>query len=304
MSPTARTTVVIATRNRAAELAHTLEQLAVLRPPDSDRRRRQRERRRHGGRGASCPRQDVVPRLLRIVRLRRNEGAAARTVGARYADTEFVAFCDDDSWWTGGSISRAEKLFDEYPSVALLAASVIVLPSGRLDPVCAEMADSPLGHEPHLPGPSVLGFLACSVIVRRREYLAAGGFSRLLHFAGEETLLAWDLAASGWDLCFVGELQTCHRPSSSRTSSTARIRRELRNATLTVWLRRPAQRCREVAQEVARQVLRDPTLLPVVPELAKRVPAVLRQRHTVPEWLEARIRLLENSVVGKGDGHS
>ena len=52
------------------------------------------------------------------------------------------------------------------------------------------MRDSPLEREADLPGPSVLGFLACGTIVRREAYLQAGGFDPLLFFFGEEELLA------------------------------------------------------------------------------------------------------------------
>ena len=64
------------------------------------------------------------------------------------------------------------------------------------------LADSPLGRDPALPGPSILGFLACSAVVRKDAFEAVGGFSKILHFRGEEQLLSWDLSAHGWDLCF------------------------------------------------------------------------------------------------------
>jgi len=35
----------------------------------------------------------------------------------------------------------------------------------------------------------VLGFLACTAIVRRSAFLDAGGFSRMLHLGAEEKLL-------------------------------------------------------------------------------------------------------------------
>jgi glycosyltransferase involved in cell wall biosynthesis len=297
--PTDRTTVVIATRDRCAELLETVHRLLTL-------------HREHpiivvdnASRDGTFPAVQSVrealdrPDRLRAIRLRRNDGAAARTVGARLADTEFVAFCDDDSWWVDDSLSRAEALFDHFPTVGLIAAAVTVMPSGRPDPMCEQMAHSPLGHAPGLPGPSVLGFLACSAIVRRHAFLEAGGFSRLLHFAGEETLLAWDLAAAGWDLCFVDEVQMCHQPSQQRAPAPARIRRELRNATLTTLLRRPPGRCGRAMGDVVRRVLRTPSMLPVVPELVVRTPAVLRGRRRVPNHIEERIRMLEGAETAR-----
>lgn len=73
------------------------------------------------------------------------------------------------------------------------------------------MAASPLGRHPSLPGPSVLGFLACSAIVRRSGFLGVGGFSTLLHFAAKK-LLSYDLAAHGWQLFYADDVHAHHHP--------------------------------------------------------------------------------------------
>ncbi|NVI85718.1 glycosyltransferase family 2 protein, partial [Actinomadura sp. BRA 177] len=125
------------------------------------------------------------------------------------------------------------------PRTALLAARVLIGEEERLDPVSAQMAEAPLGRPGGLPGPAVLGFLACSVIVRRDAFLDAGGFSDVLHFAGEEELLALDLAAAGWGLAYVPELVVHHHPSKTGRDPAGRRRREIRNRLLTAWLRRP-----------------------------------------------------------------
>jgi len=89
---------------------------------------------------------------IRVIWLSGNEGAAARTRGVREARTEVVAFADDDSWWAPGALSRASRLMREHPRLGLIAARVLVGPEERLDPVCAEMAASPLGAHPAVPG--------------------------------------------------------------------------------------------------------------------------------------------------------
>ncbi len=66
------------------------------------------------------------------------------------------------------------------------------------------MEHSPLPVEPDLPGPPVLGFLACAAIVRRKAYLEVGGFDPRMMIGGEEELLAADLASAGWGLAYVG----------------------------------------------------------------------------------------------------
>ena len=47
---------------------------------------------------------------------------------------------------------------------------VLVGTDERLEPACAAMAASPLAPEPGLPGPRVLGFVACGAVVRRSAY--------------------------------------------------------------------------------------------------------------------------------------
>ncbi|MCY1138512.1 glycosyltransferase [Actinoplanes sp. Pm04-4] len=216
-------TVVVATRNRADRLIETFPH--------------------HRARtilvdNASDTPQPLFPGVD-VVRLPANMGAAARNVGVQRARTPYVAFADDDSYWTPGSLARAAALMREHPRAALLAAKVLVGESGRVDPVSREMAASPLGTPVGAAGPSVLGFLACSIIVRRDAFLAAGGFEPRLFVYGEEALLAMDLAAAGHELSYVDELVVRHLPLPSGRDNGARARVETRNRVLTAMLRRP-----------------------------------------------------------------
>ena len=47
-----------------------------------------------------------------------------------------------------------------------LVARILVGPRESEDPICKENAHGPLPEEPDLPGPPVLGFLACAAIAR------------------------------------------------------------------------------------------------------------------------------------------
>ncbi|RFU38578.1 glycosyltransferase, partial [Actinomadura logoneensis] len=252
-------TTVVATRDRAAELARSLRHhprpVIVV-----DNASRDATAEVAGAAGAE------------VVRLDRNLGAAARNLGAERAATRYVAFADDDSWWAPGALARAAALLDAHPRAALLAGRVLVGEDERPDPVSDAMADSPLGRPHDLPGPAVLGFLACSAVVRRDAFLAAGGFSETLHFGGEEELLALDLAAAGWGLAYVPELTVHHHPSSLGRDAGARRRREVRNRLLTAWLRRPAA---ALVREVATAV-RTPDGRRGAVDAARALPAVLR----------------------------
>ncbi|OUC77259.1 glycosyltransferase family 2 protein, partial [Streptomyces swartbergensis] len=184
--------IVIATRNRCATLAEALNHLVAL--PE-------RPRILVADNASTDDTRVMLARdfpQVQVLALPFNHGALARNHGARALDTPYVAFSDDDSWWAPGALTRAARLFEEHPRLGLIAARTLVGPAADPDPLNEVLAASPLGQAADLPGTQVLGFLACASVVRRSAYLDAGGFHRLLFFGGEETLLAYDMAARGW----------------------------------------------------------------------------------------------------------
>ena len=261
--------VVIATRNRRARLMEFLPRHAapviVVDNASSD--------------GTPDAVEAAFPQVT-VVRLDENQGAAARNVGVERARTAFVAFADDDSYWEPGSLARAAALLRERERVGLLSARVLVGESRREDPISAAMARAPLGVPPGAPGPSVLGFLACAVVVRRAAFRAVGGFNPTLHVYGEEDLLAMDLAAAGWLLSYVPTLTVRHLPSPAGRDDRARRRVESRNRVLTALLRRPPQ---VVARTALDQWRRDPR---GVLDAARLLPRTLGQRHPLPAGVE------------------
>jgi GT2 family glycosyltransferase len=228
---------------------------------------------------------------VQVVGLRRNRGAAARTVGARLVDSPYVAFSDDDSWWAPGALARAVQLLDRHPRLAVLAARVLLGPGRRLDPVCQEMADSPLQPADDLPGPPLLGFIACGAVVRRDAFLEVGGFDARLGVGGEEELLALDLAARGWGLAYVDEVVAHHYPSPSRDPADRR-RLLVRNALWSAWLRRPLGGAARQTAHLAALAVHQPGAWPGVLLAMGGLPWVLRERRPVPRDLEAAIRRL------------
>lgn len=231
---------------------------------------------------------------LALIRLDTNRGAVGRNVGVAACHTPYVAFCDDDSWWTPESPAAAAEAFERHPSVGLLAARTIVWPQRREDSFSAQLAHSALGRRPDLPGPSILGFMSCAAIVRRRAFQQAGGFSEILHFRGEEQLLALDMAAAGWDLCYHPGLVAIHQPSSVRATTAAQAARVLRNDVLTTWLRRPIGHCLSASGRMVVAALRDREHAKGAVEAVVRLPAVVAQRRTLPGELERAVRLLES----------
>jgi GT2 family glycosyltransferase len=225
-----RISVVIVTRDRYPALHQTLVRLTAL--PD------------HApivvvDNGSSDGTAEAIRRdwpQVRLIALGRNLGAAGRTAGILAANTEYVAFSDDDSWWAPGSLDRAVRLFHDAPRLGLLAARLLIEPDGREDPLCAIMAAGPpLGVVPG--GYRITGFIACAAVVRSAAYLAVGGFHPRFGIGGEEDLLATDLTSAGWQCAYSAELLAHHAPSRGDARPGRRVR-EVRNALWTAWLRR------------------------------------------------------------------
>ena len=227
-----------------------------------------------------------------VVALTANRGAPARNIGVRLAGTPYVAFADDDSWWAPGALARAVELLEAHPRAAVLAARVLVGPEEREDPTNGAMAAAPLGREADLPGPSILGFLACGVVVRRSAFLEVGGFDDVVFFLGEEERVALDLAAAGWGLAYVPELVVHHHPSPARELK-GRAALAVRNRVLIAVQRRPWS---VVVQEVGRAVRSGPVGRAGARAALRRAPRALAVRRRLPAPVEqARLRLDERT---------
>ncbi|MGW0463816.1 glycosyltransferase family 2 protein [Streptomyces sp. NPDC003027] len=280
-----RTTVVVITHNRRAQLLRSLDRLAALpeRPAvvvvdnaSTD--------------GTARAVATHHPQAT-VLTPGRNLGAAGRNLGVHYARTPYVAFSDDDSWWEPGSLSRAADLMDRHERLGLIAGRVHVGPEGRPDPLNETLAASPLGLAADLPGPQVLGFLACAAVVRREAFLAVGGYHPLLFLGGEETLLAYDLVARGWGVCHCADIVAVHCPTGGVRPGRPAL--QFRNAALTAWLRRPLPIALRHTRELAEKARRDPEVRAALRETLKRLPAALRERRPLPAAVEAAARRLD-----------
>jgi GT2 family glycosyltransferase len=243
---------------------------------------------------------DGTPELVRthfpdvdVVALGDNRGSVARNIGVERARTPFVAFADDDSWWAADALATAVQHFERHPRLGVLAARVLVGEEERPDEICALMAGSPLGVEPDLPGPSVLGFLACGAVVRTEAFLAAGGFDDLIFFMGEEERLALDLATLGWGVSYADDVVAHHHPSPAR-DSVARQARAARNRLLTALLRRPWP---VVLRAVGEDLVAGRAGWLAVGQALRRLPTALARRAVVPPAVESARRLLDHQTA-------
>ncbi len=225
-----------------------------------------------------------------------NLGAVGRNLGVAEVSTPYVAFCDDDTWYEPGALADAADLLDAHPDVAVVTASIIVEPSGRLDAICEEMARSPLDRPPGIPGHPLLSFLAGVSIVRRTAFEEAGGFSARLWLGGEEELLASELASRGWRLTYVPEIVAHHAASTARDGHRRR-RDGIRNTLWFTWLRRPAGAAAWRTLRLMRRLPRDRVSVAGVGAALGGLPWVLRERRVVPPHVEAGYRRLDREQL-------
>jgi GT2 family glycosyltransferase len=154
----------------------------------------------------------------------------------------------------------------------------------------AFMATAPIGTPPDLPGPAVLGSLACGTVVRRDAFLACGGFDPVVSFMGEEARLAYDLAASGRGLAYCSDVVAHHHPASGNDPAPKQ-RLAARNRALTAWMRRPARVALAHTATLARAAVRDADVRTPAAFAARLPRALLRRRAPVPAVEAALARL-------------
>jgi GT2 family glycosyltransferase len=271
-------TVVVASRNRREELLATIPRheapVVLVDNASTD--------------GSAEAVRAAYPEVT-VLALDRNLGAAGRTLGVARAGTPFVAFADDDSWWAPGDLARAVGIMRAHPRLAVLNARILVGPEERLDPVCTQMARSPLPAPPGSPGPSLLGFVACAALVRTEAFEAVGGFDPVVRFPGEEERVALDLAAAGWELAYVDEVTIHHHPSPVRHAPGRRQAAVWRSRLLTALMRLPVT---DVAGTIVGALRAGRPGIEGALRGLPDVPAALLRRRTVPAGVRADLRRL------------
>lgn len=287
-TPDPRVTVVVITHNRRDEVLHTLDRLAELpeRPPvilvDN------------ASQDGTAPAVRRLHPTVRLIEAPTNLGAVARNAGTRLARTPYVAFCDDDTWWDPGALSRAADLLDAHPRLGVVNATIVVEPGGRDDPINRELRESPVETPEWLPGPALGSFLAGASVLRREAFEACGGFHPRLWLGGEEELLSADLATAGWELCYAEDLIAHHHPSANRDWHRRR-RDGIRNTLWFTWLRRPVRSAIRRTWHILRSLPRDRVSAAGIGAALAGAGWVIRERRTVPPSVERRFRALEHA---------
>jgi GT2 family glycosyltransferase len=236
-----------------------------------------------------------ISRDIEVIELGRNLGSASRNIGVARAHTPYVAFSDDDSWWSPGSLPAAADAFDANPALGLIAARILVGPERRLEPLCEVMANSPLAQgADKAAGIPITGFAACGAIVRRTAFLQTGGFELRLGVGGEEQLVALQLLRRGWQMVYLDHIIARHDPSPARDRTRRQVQ-EVRNALWSAWLRRPASSAWNLTWRLLRASWANWPRLKGLLEAMRGLPWVLRQRDPIPAWVEEQVQRTEAS---------
>jgi GT2 family glycosyltransferase len=281
-----RLTVVVMTWNRRPELLRTLGRMTAL--PE-------RPQIIVADNGSTDGSADAVAARfpqVRLLRGRRNVGALARNAAVRRVESPYVAFCDDDTWWEPGALGTAADLLDAHEGLGSVTGRIVVEPEGTEDPIVPELSGSPVPAPGWLPGPALLGILAGASMLRVSAFREVGGFSPKLRIGGEEELLAIDLAACGWWMCYREDVVVHHAASAVRDARQRR-RQGIRNTLWTTWSRRPVRSALRRTSAVLDSLPRDRTSALAVAEALAGLPWVLRERRVVPRPVEHGLRLLE-----------
>jgi GT2 family glycosyltransferase len=231
---------------------------------------------------------------VELIRAETNLGSVARNHAVRRVRTPYVAFCDDDTRWQPGSLDHAADVLDEHPGLASVTGKCLVEPGLEEDPLTPELRHSPVPGPDWLPGPALLGVMAGLSAFRVSAFTEVGGFAEKMWLGGEEELLALDLAARGWWMCWDERMIIHHAPSKVRD---ARRRRQLgiRNTLWTLWLRRPVRSAARRTAAVLGSASFDAATVRAVLETVRGLPWVLRERAVVPPSVEAGLRSLEEA---------
>ncbi|ACC74334.1 glycosyltransferase [Paraburkholderia phymatum] len=277
-----RITIVVLTHNRATRLIETLHRLREL--PEypqiivAD----------NASTDETVAMVDLAFPDVRIVQCGSNLGAAGRNRAVAHVETEYVAFCDDDTWWAPGSLAQAVRLLDASPQTGVLNARIEVGETGETDSTCVVMQHSPLDSR-GLPGPSLIGYMAGASVFRTALFREAGGYDARLFIGGEEELLALDVLRRGYAIAYCEALTVAHHPSAARDSALRR-RMLARNAAWIAWLRLPLS---DALARTARAILtfhRERTLMTDGPRMLGGLSWAIRERRLVPRHVLSMLR--------------
>jgi hypothetical protein len=146
---------------------------------------------------------------VRIVQGLGDRGMAGFNRAVSLAPTEYVACCDDSTWFAPGALARAVQWLDEHQQVAVVNARVVSHDEREIHPACLMLNATSPGDD-DLPGPALANYMAGACVFRAAVFRALGGYEERLSHGGAEELAALDVLAAGHSIVYC-ESALAHR---------------------------------------------------------------------------------------------
>ncbi|MFC5431691.1 glycosyltransferase family 2 protein [Paraburkholderia denitrificans] len=286
-----RVTVVVLTRNHVRQTVDTVARLMAL--PE------------HpnvivADNGSSDTTVSLLASLfpqLRIVQGLRDLGMTGFNRAVALAHTDYVACCDDSTWFAPGALARATQLLDAHPRIAVISACVADEAEREIHPACQMLsATSPGGNG--LPGPALVNFMAGACIFRASVLSELHRYEERLSHGGAEELVALDLLAAGHLIVYC-EGALAHREPLYRWFTRAQHCTLARNSAWVAWMRLPLRDALAATGRALAVFARQRSLGPAGFAMLRGAFWALRRRHVVPPHvvqLTRQVRRAEHHV--------
>lgn len=217
---------------------------------------------------------------VHIVQGLRDLGMAGFNRAIKLARTDYVACCDDSTWFAPGALARAAQLLDAHPNVAVLSARVADEDEREIHPACLMFAATSPGRE-GLPGPTLANFMAGACIFRAEVFRELGGYDERLSRGGAEELAALDVLSAGHAIVYC-EGTLAHREPLYRWFTRAQHCTLARNSAWVAWMRLPARDALAATGRALAVFARQRSLGPAGFALLRGAFWTLRRRRVVP----------------------
>lgn len=243
----------------------------------------------------------LFPRV-RIVQGLRDLGIAGFNRAIALVSTDYVACCDDSTWWAPGALARAVGVLDANPQVAVLNARIVGDDEREIHPGCLMLgATSPGADGPGdiaLPGPALACFMASACVLRTRAFRGLGGYDERLAAGAAEELAALDLLSAGHAIVYCEEALAHRQPLAVRLTGAQHCALA-RNGAWVAWMRLPARDAIRATGHALAVFAREHSLGPAGVSLFRGALWTLPRRRVVPRdvaLLSRQIRRAERHV--------
>ncbi|MFP6560711.1 glycosyltransferase family 2 protein [Paraburkholderia sp. B3] len=269
-----RVTVVVLTRNHVRQTVDTVARLLAL-PEHPDVM--------VADNGSSDSTVGLLASLfpqVHIVQGLRDLGMAGFNRAVTLAQTDYVACCDDSTWFAPGALASAAQLLDAHPNVAVLSARVADEGKREIHPACQMFAATSPGSE-GLAGPALASFMPGACLFRADVFREFGGYDERLARGGAEELAALDVLSAGHAIVYC-EGALAHREPLYRWFTRAQHCTLARNAAWVAWMRLPARDALAATGHALAVFARQRSLGPAGFALLRGAFWTLRRRRVVP----------------------